>query len=365
MKQGIDLEKLIVDVFAPEPGETVLLMTDVPHGNLRDNDEWAARRQMVQEWREAFQALGQKSGFVVKPLFRYPATGANNADLPPEGETAGKRVGVSTVLAGANIVVALTQYSATAFLITDYIGSSDTRRAASMPGVTKSMEKSALAADYREVARKGNILADRLNRAVGARAEFSTGHKVYFDLRYRQAGVDDGMLHRDKKGIRLINLPSGEAFKVPYEGEIEGDPSRTEGTLPVVLEREMVLYEVRENRIIEVIGDGPQAATQRGYFAVDPARRNIAELGLGTNDKAIISGNLLEDEKVPGLHWAYGRSDHIGGIVGVDSFIDPTYVVHRDTVYAKGALVGVASLVLVYEDGTEEQVIRDNAYTLF
>ena len=365
MKQGIDLEKLIVDVFAPEPGETVLLMTDVPHGNLQDNDEWAARRQMAQEWLEAFQSLGQKSGFAVKPLFRYPATGANNADLPPEGEMAGKRVGVGTVLAEANIVVALTQYSATAFLIRDYICGSDTRRAASMPGVTKSMEKTALAADYREVARKGNILTDRLNRAVGARAEFSTGHKLYFDLRHRQAGVDDGMLHRDKKGIRLINLPSGEAFKVPYEGEIEGEPSQTEGTIPVVLEGEIVLYRVLENKIVEVTGEGPQVATQREYFDVDPARRNIAELGLGANDKAIISGNLLEDEKVPGLHWAYGRSDHIGGTVGVDSFEDAKNVVHFDTVYAEGASIGVASLLLVYSDGTEEEIIRDNAYTTF
>ena len=74
-----------------------------------------------------------------------------------------------------------------------------------------------------------------------------------------------------------------------------------------------MLYKVRENKIVEVVGDGPQAAKQREYFGVDPARCNICELGLGTNDKAVVTGNILEDEKASGFHWAYGQSDHIGG----------------------------------------------------
>jgi leucyl aminopeptidase (aminopeptidase T) len=365
MEDSIDLEKLIIDVFAPEPGEKVLAMTDLPQGDIADNDEWSARRQMAHEWQEVFQRLGRKIGFTVHPLLTYLATGSSNADLPEEGEMAGRSVRLDQAMANSDIVVALTEYSATAPLIRTFLQEYRDLRAASMPGVSKAMEKTALAADYREVARKGQILADRLNRAVGARVRFSTGHGVHFDLRHRKAGVDDGQLHRDKVGIRLINLPSGEAFKAPYEGEIEGDPSRTEGTIPVVLEDEMTLFKIRENRIVEIVGEGRHAASQREYFGVDPARRNVAELGLGTNDKAIIRGNVLEDEKVLGLHWAYGRSDHIGGSVGVNSFSDPRHVVHKDIVYAEGTRVGIASLVLVYEDGTEEEIIRDNTYAIF
>ena len=36
---------------------------------------------------------------------------------------------------------------------------------------------------------------------------------------------------------------------------------------------ELVSFRVEENRIVEVIGDGPQAAQKRDYFAVDQALR--------------------------------------------------------------------------------------------
>jgi leucyl aminopeptidase (aminopeptidase T) len=208
-------------------------------------------------------------------------------------------------------------------------------------------------------------LADKLDSSVGARVEFSTGHLMYLDLRHREGKADDGRLHADKTGIRLINLPSGEAFTAPYEGELEGDPSLTEGTIPVMYDDELVLFQVEQNRIAEVVGDGPEASDKREYFAVDEARRNIAELGLGCNDKAVMSGVVLEDEKVLGMHWAYGLSSHLGGTVGVADFSDPSYSVHQDIVYAKGGSIEVASLVLDYEDGTTEEIIKNGEYTIF
>lgn len=361
MAKSFDLEKLLIDVFGPRPGEKVLVMTDLPHGEWADNEKWAARREMAQEWHAAFQQLGSKLGLSVHPLLTYAATGAHNGPLPEEGEMDGQLVRLEAILSDTNIAVALTEYSATAPLI-GFSQKLPNLRAASMPGVAKSMEQTALAADYSEVARKSHILADKLNQAVGAKVEFSTGHQLYFDLRYRQAEADDGQLHADKKGVRLINLPSGEAFIAPYEGEVEGEPSRTEGVIPVLVDDELILFRVQENRIVEVIGDGPQAAQKRDYFAVDEARCNIAELGLGCNDKAVISGSILEDEKVLGLHWAYGRSDHIGGTVGVADFSDPSHVVHHDTVYPKGGRIEIASLVLEHEEGTSEEIIRDGQF---
>ena len=364
MVKRFDLGKLLIDVFAPQSGEKVLVMSDLPHGEWTDNEKWAERREMAAEWHSAFQRLGSKLGFSVHPLLTYPATGAHSAPLPQEGEMGGEHVCLEDILSDTNIVVALTEYSATAPLI-DLSQKLPNLRSASMPGVMRSMEQTAFAADYGEVARKSHMLAGKLDKALGAKVEFSTGHKMYFDLRNRKAEADDGQLHADKKGMRLINLPSGEACIAPYEGELEGRPTRTEGMIPVIYDDEMVLFKVQENRIEEVIGDGPQAAQKRDYFAVDKARRNIAELGLGCNEKAVISGSILEDEKVMGMHWAYGRSDHIGGAVGVADFSDPSHVVHYDIIYPKGGRIEIVSLVLEYEDGTSEEIIKASQYTIF
>lgn len=365
MNGNLDLNNLILEVFSPEPGERILIMTDIPCEGVSDNGEWSKRRQMADEWRRTFEDLGTERGFDVHPLLRYPATGSGNADLPRMGEMAGRPVSLLEAAADSTILVAMTEYSATAPLIRTFLDRCEDLRVASMPGVTKAMEDTALAADYGEVARKGYVLEERLNRSISARIRFSTGHEVRFDLRYRRAGVDDGHLHRDKKGIRLINLPSGEAFKVPYEGEAEGEPSRTGGMIPVTLDGDLLLLSIKENRIVEVLGDSPLADEKCRYFSEEAARCNIAELGFGTNERAVVRGIDVEDEKALGLHWAYGRSDHIGGTVGVNAFTDPSHVVHKDIVYSRDTPLGVVSAVLEYADGTEEQIIRENAYTLF
>jgi len=362
--KGFDLEKLLIDVFAPQPGERVLVMTDLPHGEWGDNEQWEERREMAVDWHAAFRALGNRVGFTVRPLLIYLATGTNNGVLPDEGEMGGERVLLQEVLAETNIVVAFAEFSPTAPLI-ETSERVPTLRGATMPGVTRSMERTALTADYSEVARKCRILAEKVDPAVGARVEFSTGHQLYFDLRNRKPDADDGQAHPGREGIRIINLPSGETCIAPYEGEVEDRPSRTEGNIPAMYDDELVVFKVRENLIVDVIGEGPEAARMRDYLAVDDARRNIAELGLGCNDKAVICGKVLEDEKVLGMHWAYGRSDHLGGTVGVASFSDPSHVVHQDTVYAKGGAIEIARLVLEYEGGASEEIIRDGSYTVF
>ena len=359
-----ELEKLLIDVFNPQPGERVLVMVDLPHGELTDYEGWTERREMASEWHSAFKGLESQLGITVHPLLTYPATGAHNGPLPEEGEIEGQKVRFEKILEDSNILVSLTEYSATAPLI-EYTQRFPNLRVASMPMVSRSMEETALSAGYSELARKAHILAAKLDQAVGARVEFSTGHQMYFDLRYRDAHADDGQLHADKEGARVINLPSGEAYVAPYEGELEGEPSRTEGTIPVMLGDELVLGRVEENRIVEVIGDGPEAAEAREHLAMDEALRNVAELGLGCNDQAVVTGNVLEDEKVMGMHWAFGLSDHLGGTVGVDDFSDPTHVEHRDWVYPQGGPIEISSLILEYEDGMMEEIIRDGEYAVF
>lgn len=355
-----DLNKLLIDVFNPEAGELVAVVVDEPTGKVPDNDAWAARREMAAAWRDAFVRLGDERGFEVRPLVRFAATGANNADLPAAGTMDGAEIDLVEVLAGSTLVVAMTEFSATAPLATIAKGADDFR-AASMPGVEKRMEGTALAADYAQVAARCKTIADALAGAQLCDVKFTTGHRCWFDLRQRTAEMDDGFLPRGKTGDPIINLPSGETFIVPYEGEIYGLPSWTAGTIPVVEDDEMVLFHVVANCIQVVEGDGPVAERYAAFFNDDPARSNIAEVAFGVNDMAEVTGCVLEDEKA-GFHWAFGRSDHLGGVVGVDDFASPDNVVHQDIVYAAGNPIQVERADIVHPDGRRVTIISDGEY---
>lgn len=357
-----ELELLLLDVFAPQPGEVVLFLVDVPNGEINDNPAWVARRAMADEWQNAFRNLAGDKGFTIAPMLSYKATGSHNSPLPDKGIQDGRSVDLDQVFSQINILVAMTEYSATAPL-TGYTERFLDLRVASMPTVSSSMMDTALAADYRQLAAKCGKLASQLDKAESAQLSFSTGHHLNIDLRFRQAHVDDGRLHAGDTGPRVINLPSGEAFIAPYEGEREGLPSLTNGQLPLPINQGSYLtLTIKENRIGDIDGDPAAVQDTLAFFEVDEMRRNLAELGLGCNDKAVIRGNVLEDEKVLGVHLAAGLSDHIGGTTGVYDFLDPASAVHEDHVYAFGDEIVVTDLTLFYRDGSSESIIQDGRF---
>ena len=357
-----NLEKLLVDVFEVQPGETVLVACDDPTERCPDNDAWRDRREMAAQWREAFAALGSATGFVTHPLLHFPATGGNGRELPHAGTLRGVETAMEETLLSSTLAVFLTEYSATAALGRLCDAKSDFR-AASLPGLERRMENTALSADYREVARRCGILADQLRGADSLDVCFSTGHTCSFDLRHRTPEPDDGYLPRFKPGDRIINLPSGETFVVPYEGEKPGDPSRTRGTIPVAGDGGLALLTIEQNRVVAVDGDNGICRELQALFDVDPARRNVAEVAFGCNDWAVVTGNVLEDEKA-GFHWAYGRSDHLGGTVGVAAFRSMDTVLHQDVVYAKGNPVSIGEAA-VLRNGERTIVMKDGVYRIF
>jgi hypothetical protein len=354
----LDKHKLFTDVFAPTADDIVLVLVDTPHGTIEDKPGWQQRRRMAETWHQAFAEYP----LTTLPLLTYPATGKNNGDLPMTGEQNGQTLPLQAALARASLLVAMTEFSATAPL-SKWVAQHPTARAASMPGVLPRMEETALAADYAEVARRTHLLADLLTQADTAIVVFSGGDTLHFDLRYRYGLADDGQCHPGQSK-RLINLPSGEAFIVPYEGEREGVPSLTSGVIPMKRKGERFRLHVEANRIQRVEGDGAEARAFAAYLQQDPARANVAELGLGCNDRAVVQGVILEDEKA-GMHWAYGRSEHLGGVLGPDAFTSPEHVVHQDVVYAPESEIGVARLALHFPDAASVDIIRDNQYCVF
>lgn len=367
MTPRFDLTKFLVDVFAPVAGERAAVLTDVPTSGSPDHLAWAERREMASSWRGGLAGLGESIGFEVLPLVTYEAAGRSGASFPPKCRAGGESKSMTSLFDEVSLVLAFAEFSPTAALVDvcKRRPGAHVFRAASMPGIEKRMEATSLAADYAQVAKRCRILKEAFRDADRAEVEFSTGHRCVFDLRFRVCEADDGYLHRDKDDdLPVINLPSGETFVVPYEGEKAGTPSRTAGELPVSEEGEIAVFRVQENRIREVAGAGAVAKKYRSFFAGDPARGNIAELAFGCNDRAVVTGNVLEDEKA-GFHWAYGRSDHLGGVVGLSRFASPDNVVHQDIVYAHGNPITIAAADIVTADGKRTAVIRDGAYRLW
>jgi leucyl aminopeptidase (aminopeptidase T) len=353
---AFDLEKLFVDVFAPLEGDVVTIVYDLPHGELRDHGEWQERRKMAQEWHRRIMAFSQRYGVLVNPIVTYDATGSDNSDLPEYAICAGERVRLEDILRDSTIILSMPQWSASAPLMA-YAKEYESLRIASMPMVTKSMEETGLSADYTEIAATCARLGRLFARADGIEVTFSTGHTCHFDISDpKPAFQDSGLLHPGtRKDTPLFaNLPAGEVCACPNEAE----DSQTAGEIPAAIDGETIVFVVRNNQIVDIRGDGPVAEERRQAMHAEPALRNIAEVAIGCNDKAVVTGNILEDEKA-GFHWAYGRSDHLGGNVGPRDFSSPDKVCHRDIVYAKGNPIVCTRFDFIFPDGTRETAIID------
>jgi len=333
--------KMFKDVFAPKSGEKVLILIDIPHDNIIDNKRWKKLRKMAKEWYLIFKKMGAKTGFSVS-ILEYKATGLENSSIPNE---------IVKVASKSNLVIAMTEYSASASLLPICTSKNTITCCASMPQVEKSMEKTAFKADYQKVKKYAVAIKKILDDSLGAEIIFSTGDSLYIDLRNRISEAETGDCTQTGQ---FINFPAGETCIAPYEAasdEIdEFGASKTEGIWPVIYNKELVKYIIKNNRITEIISNGKKAKEMRTFFKENDTRMNVAELGIGCNPKAVITGNVLEDEKV-GLHIAYGMSTHLGGKVKSD--------MHQDVCYSKDCPIEGESVVLIYKDGTKIEIIQN------
>ncbi len=371
-----ELAALVSRVFVPTAGDRLLgIMVDLPDERVPDDAEWQARRAIAAEWVGLLDAQAATVGYRTH-LLLYPNVHTNNGDLPDrcwihgrgplaQGaealDPAGARP-MAEVLDTHPMLVAITKFSSTAPL--KVAARTHPLRAATMPGFTAAMIP-ALRLDYTEINRRVDVLKGLLDRASGADLVFRRPggeDRLHLDLRWRTAHASGGLL--PKQGV-AGNLPSGEAYVVPYEGERAGDPSRSEGVLPVQFGTEVVRYRVAGNRAVEVLTRGPESEREAALLAKEPAYANLAELGLGVLAAFGVKpiGALLLDEKL-GLHIAFGRSEHFGGQVGPSAFSSPDAVVHIDRVYVPEAQpdVRAASVDLVFADGARLALMRDGAF---
>lgn len=211
-------------------------------------------------------------------------------------------------------------------------------RGATMPGVTEEMLARVMAVDFETVAGRSQAVAALLDRSDEAVVRCPRGSDLRLSLHGRSGQPDDGRLTRP--GV-FGNLPYGEAFIAPRGG----DGTIVASSLsPLGLSDAPASLSVRDGHIVGAEGGlGPQ------YLALLQAHgergTNLAELGVGTNDRATLTGNVLEDEKILGtVHVAFGASAGIGGTVSVPIHLDvvvldATLLIDGQTVLDRGRYV--------------------------
>ncbi|MBN2356584.1 hypothetical protein JXO59_10750 [candidate division KSB1 bacterium] len=375
-----ELIRLIQSVFPFLSHDRVFaILVDIPRNQADDNPDWQKRRKIAVQWRNML--MHQLSALKLEKiaLFAYERVERNNGNLPdqvtllddvvPDSadmlDDVGESYTLQRMLNETHLFLALTEFSATAPL--KIAAKKYDFRAATMPGFNERMLP-ALRLDYREVNRRLQIIKEKLDDAVAARIEFLISneehYKLLIDLRFRKATVSGG---RFPAMGQVGNLPSGETYIVPYEGE-QAPESRSEGIMPVQFGDEVVLYRIEKNRARSVEGQGKAAAQERKHLVEEPAYGNLAELGFGVlRDFGILPINeILLDEKL-GLHIAFGRSDHFGGAVGEGHFSSPAAMIHIDRIYIPECQpkIHVPAVVLQYENAPDETILSDGAYTIF
>ena len=371
-----ELGALVRRVFAPGPEDGQLaILVDQPDLSVQDRPVWLDRRTLALEWRDGLRRAGL---FESVQLYVYPNVHANNADLPPaafpwDGDAPpteltnlyGDAVAFDEIFTRCSIIIALTELSASAPL--KIAAPRYGFRAASMPGFSRAMVP-ALRLDFDAVQRRCESIKERLDVNETATVAWTAADRrgeLRIDLRGRVAVASGGVI-RDP-GI-AGNLPSGETFIVPYEGEQPEMSSRTDGVMPLQLDGELLFLNIVGNRVTAVEGEGPVAAEQRRAFEAEPAYANVAELGLGILADYGVEpvGETLLDEKL-GLHIAFGRSNHFpGGTIGPDDFSRPDRVVHIDYIYLPETQPSVhIDELTLHAAGTEPvTLMRDGAWII-
>ena len=286
------LQAVLVDCLGVATGENVVILSDP--GKRKIADDLVTRARL----------LGAETVLVEM------SERANNGSEPPPAAAAAMRE--------CDVLIAPTSKSAShtqARLDACERGA----RAATMPGITEEMLLRTMGADYAGIKQRSETVAAALTDAAEAHITTEAGTDLTLDLTGR-TGIPDGGDLRAPGAFG--NLPAGEGFIAPVEGVARGRIVFDGSIWPIGILEEPLTIEIEDGYARAM--SGPAADAFRAI--IEPYGEDafaIAELGVGTNEAALLTGNVLEDEKILGtIHIAFGDNHTIGGKTRVPSHQD-------------------------------------------
>ncbi|RJQ20802.1 MAG: peptidase [Nitrospiraceae bacterium] len=287
-------------------------------------------------WREAFgeNVLRElKLRKLLRPLLDKKTTESRNREI--------EKIIRAHRKDAVDAVVALSYYSTSHTKFRDFLNRACGTRYASMPLFDEEMLKGAMKVNYRRMLKKTEDIAKTVNECEEMEIKCANGAFITFSKKGREAKADTGII--TKPGA-FSNLPAGEVYLAPVEGTANGR---------LVLEwaptrklKSPVTLQVENGFVTKVEGKEKFAGYLKEKLSEKKENANIAELGIGTNDRASRPDNILESEKIFGtIHIALGDNSTFGGKVRTPF--------HQDFVFFK------PTVTLIYKDGSRKILLKN------
>ncbi|MGB9720254.1 MAG: aminopeptidase [bacterium] len=190
-------------------------------------------------------------------------------------------------------------------------------RGATMPGISPEVMVRTLNANYQKIARLTRKMEQLLTQAKIATIKTGPNAELHLDISTRKGHPDTGIVRTPGS---FSNLPAGEAYCAPIENRSEGKIIIDGSFAPVGLLKKPVTLTIKSGKIAKIEGN---SNLEKVFEKAGEKGRVLCELGIGTNYKAIITGNVLEDEKVLGtIHIAFGNNLGFDGKNDAKSHLD-------------------------------------------
>ena len=186
-----------------------------------------------------------------------------------------------------------------------------------MVNITRQIMLEGMRADFRAIDALSQRLIERARHAerITCRTPRGTDFEAEFSPKLKWLKTS-GIITPEKWG----NLPGGEIFT---------SPANTNGTFVVDgvvgdylcqkygdLHDAPLTIEVKNNRIVDLRCDHKELLDDfRAYTSTDENSNRVGEFAIGTNTACThVIGNILQDEKIPGVHIAFGHpyAEHTG-----------------------------------------------------
>ena len=218
-----------------------------------------------------------------------------------------------------------------------------------MPNVTAEILEKGFGADYQKVVDLTHEIFAKVKNAKTAHitSDLGTDLKIEFNPDYNWV-ASDAIIQKGDYG----NIPSGEVFtcvescegRIIIDGEVGDYLCEKYGTL----ENNPVEVVIKEGRAATIECKNSELVRDlEAYFMIDNNANRVGEFAIGTNinlDRFI--GNLLLDEKFPGIHIAFGSGypDKTGATWDGKAHLDcivtkPTVVIDENIIMKKGEFI--------------------------